>query len=145
MSVEWNSKFATNISEIDTQHKRLFFLLGELETLYNDNKGNLTGKSKEIKEAISALEQYTLSHFLIEERVMEDNDYPDLENHKLLHDKFTDKISDVKAEMLQGDLLINESKLDVYTQGLLKFLQTWLTNHIMIKDMEYKPFIRHTL
>lgn len=145
MGAEWSEKFETNISEIDTQHKRLFFLLGELEKLYDGNVGSLTTKVKEIKEAISNLEQYTLSHFLIEERVMEDNDYPDLENHIKLHDKFTDKITDVKREMLESDLLENEEKLDEYLKGLVKFLNTWLKNHIMIKDMDYKPYIRHAL
>lgn len=145
MAVEWSDKFKTNITEIDTQHKRLFFLVGELEALYTDNKGQLTSKTKEIKSSISALEQYTLSHFLIEERVMEDNDYPDLEKHKLIHNKFTDKILQVKAEMMAGDLLSNESKLDDYIHGILKFLGTWLTHHIMVEDMDYKPYIRHTL
>ncbi|MCC5814711.1 MAG: hemerythrin family protein [Leptospira sp.] len=145
MSIEWNNKFETNISEIDTQHKRLFFLLGEVENLYNNNKGNLSQKSKEIKEAISALEQYTLSHFLIEERVMEDNDYPDLENHKELHNKFTDKIFQGKEQMMTSDFFSDEAKVDDFLQHLIKFLNTWLTNHIMVKDMDYKPYIRHTL
>lgn len=145
MAAEWSEKLQTNITEIDTQHKRLFFLLGEFENLYNQNKGNLVSKTKEVKESISALEQYTLSHFLIEERVMEDNDFPDLENHIILHNKFSEKITEVKKEMVNGDLLTNEEKLDSYLQHLIKFLNTWLTNHIMVKDMEYKPYIRHTL
>lgn len=145
MAAEWSEKLQTNIAEIDTQHKRLFFLLGEFENLYNQNKGNLVSKTKEVKESISALEQYTLSHFLIEERVMEDNDFPDLENHIILHNKFSEKITEVKKEMVNGDLLTNEEKLDSYLQHLIKFLNTWLTNHIMVKDMEYKPYIRHTL
>lgn len=145
MALEWSSKLETNISEIDSQHKRLFFLINEMEALISNNQGKLTTKIKEIKESVSALEQYTLSHFLIEERVMEDNDYPDIENHKLLHNKFTDKITTVKEELLHGDLLKDEANLEIYLQGILKYLTTWLTNHIMVKDMEYKPFIRHTL
>lgn len=143
MSIEWTSKLETNISEIDTQHKRLFFLLGEVEKLYNENKGNLTQKSKEIKESISALEQYTLSHFLIEERVMEDNDYPDLENHKELHNKFTDRIAEVKEQMVSSSFFQDEEKVDASISHLIKFLNTWLTSHIMVKDMDYKPYIRH--
>jgi len=145
MAAEWSERFETNITEIDTQHRKLFSLLANLETLYTENKGNLKGKASQIKSALSELEQYTLTHFLIEERVMEDNDYPDLENHKFLHDKFTNKIGEFKEQLLSNGILEDESRLDEYLSHLIKYLSTWLTNHIMIKDMDYKPYIRRVL
>ncbi|WCL49313.1 bacteriohemerythrin [Leptospira sp. GIMC2001] len=145
MSVEWNEKYVTNITEIDTQHQRLFFLLGEVEKLYESNKGNLTKFIPQISKTILDLEHYTISHFLIEERVMEDSDYPDLENHKLLHDKFTTKIQDSKQELIELQKELDEEKLDEFLHKLIKFLGLWLTNHILIKDMDYKPFVKRTL
>ncbi|MCZ8237816.1 MAG: bacteriohemerythrin [Leptospiraceae bacterium] len=144
MSIEWNDKYKTNIIEVDTQHKRLFTLMKELETLYNSHKGSLVGNQNTIQKAISDLEQYTISHFLIEERIMEENNYPDLENHKLQHDKFTDKIHEFK-EILNVKNNLQESDIEENLDHILKFLGTWLTNHIMIKDMDYKPFIKHVL
>jgi hemerythrin len=89
------------------------------------------------------LEQYALSHFLIEERIMEENDYPDLENHRVFHDKFTDKILEIK-KLFQDEYVINdESKLDELITTILTFLESWLINHIMVQDMDYKPFIKH--
>ena len=145
MSVEWNDKYKTNITEVDTQHKRLFTLMQELETLHNNHKGSLVKNLPAVVHAVSELEQYTISHFLIEERIMEDNNYPDLENHKLLHDKFTDKIHEFKDFIKLKENLENESKLEENLEHILKYLGTWLTNNIMIKDMDYKPFIKRVL
>lgn len=145
MSIEWNSKYETNISEIDTQHRKLFELLNNLETLYLKNKGKLTENTKEIKKAISDLEQYTLSHFLIEERIMEDNDYPNLEDHKIQHNKFTEKINDLKNKLFHDGILEDESKLDSFLEDLVKYLKLWVSNHITIQDMDYKPYIRRVL
>jgi hemerythrin len=104
MILEWNDKYKTNIIEIDTQHQRLFILLANLVNLYSNNKGKLVPNVNAIKKSISELEQYALSHFLIEERIMEENDYPDLENHKAVHDKFTDKILEIKKLFLDENV-----------------------------------------
>jgi|JI9StandDraft_1071089.scaffolds.fasta_scaffold582619_1 hemerythrin len=143
MILEWNDKYKTNIIEIDTQHQRLFILLANLVNLYSNNKGKLVPNVNAIKKSISELEQYALSHFLIEERIMEENDYPDLENHKAVHDKFTDKILEIKKLFLDENVFSDESKLDDLIKTVLSFLEAWLINHIMVQDMEYKPFIKH--
>jgi hemerythrin len=143
MILEWNDKYKTNIIEIDTQHQRLFTLLANLVNLYKNNKGKLVPNINSVKKSIGELEQYALSHFLIEERIMEENDYPDLENHRVFHDKFTDKILEIK-KLFQDEYVINdESKLDELITTILTFLESWLINHIMVQDMDYKPFIKH--
>ncbi|NCN10104.1 MAG: hemerythrin family protein [Leptospira sp.] len=144
MSIEWKDSYKTNIIEVDTQHQRLFTLMEELDSLYHAHKGSLIKNLSSIRKAVSELEQYTISHFLIEERIMEENNYPDLENHKLQHDKFTDKILEFK-EKINNHTENDEATLDENLDHILKFLGTWLTNHIMIKDMDYKPYIKHVL
>lgn len=63
MIAHWDSKYETNISEIDSQHKKLFRLINNIETVYEENKHHLSGKSKVLLDAVSELEDYTLSHF----------------------------------------------------------------------------------
>ncbi|PKA12914.1 hemerythrin [Leptospira meyeri] len=145
MVTQWDSKYETNISEIDSQHKKLFRLINNIETVYDENKEHLSGKSKILVDAVSELEDYTLSHFLIEERVMELNQYPELEAHKKQHDRFTDKILELKNRLTTGNLLSNDEELDQFFGDLLKFLRAWLTNHILQEDMDYKPYIRFNI
>ncbi|MCW7488781.1 hemerythrin [Leptospira meyeri] len=145
MVTQWDSKYETNISEIDSQHKKLFRLINNIETVYDENKEHLSGKSKILVDAVSELEDYTLSHFLIEERVMELNQYPELEAHKKQHDRFTDKILELKNRLTTGNLLSNDEELNQFFGDLLKFLRAWLTNHILQEDMDYKPYIRFNI
>ncbi|MDF3818706.1 bacteriohemerythrin [Leptospira sp. 96542] len=143
--IEWDSKYETNISEIDSQHKKLFRLIHQIETVYEENKNHLSEKSKLLIDTISELEDYTLSHFLIEERVMELNQYPELETHKKQHDQFTDKILELKEKLNQSNLLSNNKDLEVFFANLIQFLRKWLTQHILKEDMSYKPFIKFNL
>lgn len=145
MVTQWDSKYETNISEIDSQHKKLFRLINNIETVYDENKEHLSGKSKILVDAVSELEDYTLSHFLIEERVMELNQYPKLEAHKKQHDRFTDKILELKNRLTSGNLLSNDEELNQFFGDLLKFLRAWLTNHILQEDMDYKPYIKFNI
>ncbi|MCW7491915.1 bacteriohemerythrin [Leptospira sp. 2 VSF19] len=145
MVTQWDSKYETNISEIDSQHKKLFRLINNIETVYDENKEHLSAKSKILVDAVSELEDYTLSHFLIEERVMELNQYPELEAHKKQHDRFTDKILELKNRLTTGNLLSNDEELNQFFGDLLKFLRAWLTNHILQEDMDYKPYIKFNI
>ncbi|MCW7469537.1 bacteriohemerythrin [Leptospira kanakyensis] len=145
MVTKWDSKYETNISEIDSQHKKLFRLINNIETVYDENKEHLSGKSRILLDAVSELEDYTLSHFLIEERVMELNQYPELEAHKKQHDRFTDKILELKNRLTSGNLLTNDAELDQFFGDLLNFLRAWLTNHILKEDMDYKPYIKFNI
>ncbi|ABZ92920.1 hemerythrin [Leptospira biflexa] len=145
MIANWDVKYETNISEIDSQHKKLFRLINQIETIYEENQNHLSAKSKSLVDAVSELEDYTLSHFLIEERVMELNQYPDLEAHKKQHDRFTDKILELKNRLTSGTLLSNDLELNQFFSDLIGFLRLWLTNHILQEDMNYKPFIKHNL
>lgn len=145
MIANWDVKYETNISEIDSQHKKLFRLINQIESIYEENKSHLSNHSKLLIDAVSELEDYTISHFLIEERVMELNQYPELEAHKKQHDRFTDKILELKKRLTTGNLVTNDAELNQFFSDLIQFLRLWLTNHILKEDMNYKPFIKLVL
>lgn len=142
MIANWDVKYETKISEIDSQHKKLFRLINEIESIFEDNKDHLSTKTKSLLQAVSELEDYTISHFLIEERVMELNLYPNLEAHKKQHDRFTDKILELKNRLTSDKLLENDKELNQFFTDLISFLRLWLTNHILQEDMNYKPYIK---
>ncbi|XDD43110.1 bacteriohemerythrin [Leptospira sp. WS60.C2] len=142
MIANWDVKYETKISEIDSQHKKLFRLINEIESIFEDNKDHLSTKTKSLLQAVSELEDYTISHFLIEERVMELNLYPNLEAHKKQHDRFTDKILELKNRLTSDKLLENDKELNQFFTDLIRFLRLWLTNHILQEDMNYKPYIK---
>ena len=65
--------------------------------------------------------------------VMEACGYPSLDGHKEEHLRFTQEIRYVRDRYVRGgDAGIG--------QELLDFLKNWLTHHILIQYMDYKPY-----
>ena len=72
----------TGIKDIDIQHKELFHRIENLTlSLYNGNK-------LETVRMMQFLEEYTESHFLLEESLFKNSMYPVCDVHVREHDKF---------------------------------------------------------
>ena len=120
----WKDEYSVGIEEMDNDHKKLLNLINQLQTAVH----YYTGKEFEEK-ALDELVDYTKTHFKKEEKLMEDNDYADLEAHKLQHQQFIDKVNH-SVEQYKKDS-------DVTITDTLKFLKEWLINHINGTDKEY--------
>jgi hemerythrin len=142
MSVQWEAKYSLNISDIDSQHKRFFYLLDQTKCLYSENKGNLLAHVKQIKETILELEKYSITHFLMEERAMEDTHYPNFESHKAQHIKFTNEIENFITQLKNDEIIKDEIRLNDFLEKIIRFINSWFTNHIQMKDIELKPFVK---
>ncbi|MDH5717220.1 MAG: bacteriohemerythrin [Spirochaetia bacterium] len=130
MKLIWNEEFLTGIESIDEQHKRIFDLIERLE-----NEIDKQCSTTEIPaEIIMELLDYTLKHFIFEESLLEQNDYPEFTDHKIAHDMLTMKVMQYKED-LDADKQIDCSEL-------INFLYEWLTTHIKIVDMKYVSFIK---
>ena len=66
MAIEWSEKFATGNHEIDTQHRRLFDMLNNLERRINDGES-----PSEMMDVFDDLVDYTKVHFANEEQCIE--------------------------------------------------------------------------
>ena len=126
--IEWNNTFATNIKEIDEQHKILFDNLNKLnESIESDN-------SVEASAAVlNELYEYTIYHFNTEEEMLIYKKYPKLTEHKKQHEDFTYRILQFKSEFRRENI--------IDAKDFLEFLSTWLKNHTTTLDIEYAEYI----
>lgn len=120
----WKDEYSVGIEEMDNDHKKLLNLINQLQTAVH----YYTGKEFEEK-ALDELIDYTKTHFKKEEKLLEDNDFADLEAHKLQHQQFIDKINLSVEQYKQNS--------DVTIIDTLKFLKEWLIKHINGTDKEY--------
>lgn len=90
--------------------------------------------SEVAEKTCSELIAYTISHFDNEEMAMTAVNYPELEEHKLEHER-------LKREVLSFQLRINNSFPDGTTE-LYHFLRGWLVNHIQDCDKKYGPYLK---
>ncbi len=123
--IQWNEGMSVGVDAIDSDHRRL------LETINEINDAITEGKTSDVIEKIFVrLEQYVVEHFAREEALMEQGHYDELEQHRRQHQKFVNKVPQLKAKLLSAD------SMDVALEVSL-FLTNWLMNHVIMEDMSY--------
>jgi methyl-accepting chemotaxis protein/hemerythrin len=127
-ALEWDVSFATGVSKYDEQHKVLFNMVNDLADAMQQKK------SKEaVGRVLNGLAEYTINHFAGEERDFAQTHYPEETQHKALHKKLLDQVTELIGKFNAGEQLI--------AQDVINFLQDWLINHIKGTDKKYGPHL----
>ena len=121
----FNEKYITGIELIDREHRRLFEIIAEADSLIRAEF--LHDKYDEIVTILDELREYTKEHFSDEEKYMESIHYTRLEAQKRAHESFVEKLTEINLE----DIDENQQE---YLEELLEYLLAWLVNHILKAD-----------
>lgn len=123
----WNEKYAFGIEKIDTQHKKLFYIMEKISLL------NAASPSirENIRGILYELSEYMQEHFRDEEAYMKAIGYPEIDHHTMLHAKIIEQVKSVAS---------TGSNLGII-QTKLKFLvKKAMTDHIVYEDTKIKLF-----
>ena len=125
MAIGWRDDLLTGVREIDEQHRELFARFGALLNACNEGKGN-----EEVLRLFTFLDEYVVSHFSAEERIMRSCGYPDYPEHRQQHQKFVRDLGELKQQFRDGgaglSLVISTNQMMI----------EWLTRHIEKMDKE---------
>jgi hemerythrin len=124
---EWRSEYTVGVPEIDRQHRYLFALGARLA-----RSAESVDDAQELAYIVRELSQYANEHFVFEEQVMEKAGYEHLAYHKAMHEFMRTRLVLLKAQLDKGLLGRDE---------LTEFMETWLTEHIIMEDMRYIPAV----
>ena len=124
----FTDNYKTGIELIDNEHRRLFEIIDEVNTLIHEEL--LFDKYDEIMRLLSELKDYTEFHFEDEEAYMEQIKYPSLDIQRRAHSAFVERLVGINLTELDD---MDEHQQD-YLMELLSFLQNWLINHILKSD-----------
>lgn len=130
MSLQWTDDLATNVGEIDLQHKALIKKINDLLSACSEQKG-----TEEIKTFLQFLTGYVIVHFADEERLMTEQHFPGAGAHRLEHRDFRERLARLREEYQAGmhDAVLAEA---VWTAG------QWFIEHIKRTDLALAGFIR---
>jgi len=123
----WTPDLEIGIDVIDGQHRRIVDYLNDVHSAV------AARDRKQITDTLDNLVDYTVTHFAFEEALMEQAGYKQVDDHKRVHARFTQRIQDYQRRNEEGE--------DVARQ-LLQDLKIWLTNHIKRDDQDYAPTVR---
>lgn len=126
--LEWNIQYSVGDPKIDQQHAYLFELASTLAKHVHD--------PEVVAGTIKSLHKYVEAHFAHEESLMEKANYEHLEEHRKMHELMRTRL----------DLLTLQLKLgQLNRHDLVEFMETWLTEHIIMEDMRYIPSVARVL
>lgn len=130
----WNENYVFNIPVIDEQHKKLIDLIEDAENLLSDAQEGMDCID-EVVGILEELEDYTVSHFDEEEKLMLAADYEGYDEHHMEHTFFIKKVDKALAADLDSDP-VNQ------LIGICSFLKNWVTHHILDIDVQYVPSLK---
>lgn len=118
----WTHDLDTGIEWIDEQHKQIVNYINELHEV---RQSDIRAK---IGEVMNNLVEYTVTHFSEEEAMLERAGYHLTEVHKGVHERFVERLNDIRARYKAGNDTAEE---------LLRLLENWLFSHIRVNDHGY--------
>ena len=124
--IQWKDEYNTGCPEIDKHHQKLASIINELYEAFE----HALAESKSI-EILKELEDYTQYHFTAEEELMAKYNYPNLDRHKIEHQRLIKELKDIKQRILN-----NQDRLAGFE--LMLTLKDWILDHILESDHKYK-------
>jgi hemerythrin len=127
--IDWKEFYSVGHPNIDLQHREILDIINDLYGAMAFNKENMV-----LGDLLERLVAYTMNHFTLEEKIMEEHGFPRLAEHKRLH-----YLMAQKTRKMRGDFDSLSGK------ALLNYLKDWWTNHILLEDKQYAPYLTQVL
>lgn len=131
MPTVWSDEtMSIGLPAIDADHRRLLELINEVEAVALQRS-----PTDVIERVLAQLAQYVSYHFRREEDMMRKAGFPDLADHEMLHEEFSDRVCQLTAQYFTDANLAD-------SRELLDFLSNWLVVHIQSRDPEFVSWVK---
>ncbi len=128
----WKADMSVGLEELDQDHRFLIQVINRLAVNAEND-----GDAEAIRECLASLRNYAEFHFAREESVMRACGYSTLAEHQDEHRAFTREIAAIVDRFDQGDANVRAE----INENLIGYLKDWLTHHILVVDMGYRPLV----
>ncbi len=126
--IAWKEIYETGIVALDNEHRTLVAEVNKLYEAVRDKHGE-----EVIGDILTMLESYTVDHFQHEEKLMAEYHFPGLEEHQRIHRELIGAVQELKQRA--------DSGTEELAHDFLKFLRSWLLEHILDVDKRYGSFL----
>jgi hemerythrin-like metal-binding protein len=122
--IVWDKRLETGHGKIDEQHKSLVEIFNRLHGAMKQGKGR-----DEVEGILVFLKDYTVSHFSMEEQLMNEHNYAGAAKHKQIHAELVQQVADLVSKFQKGTATL--------TLPVMNFLEDWLVQHIQGEDYRF--------
>jgi hemerythrin-like metal-binding protein len=127
-SLTWNEAMSVGVPMLDADHRCLMRIINLLSDVSDAEAPAV------IETVLETLLIYGEFHFAREEQVMSCYNFPGAKVHVGEHRDFVNVIADLRRRWQQR-------REPGMAGELLDYLTEWLSHHILIQDMAYKPYV----
>jgi len=127
--ISWKEDYLIGVETLDNDHKTLFGLINEFHDAFQQSR-----QRRDLVNILNRLVAYAEEHFDREEAAMKSHDYPETDNHHLLHEELFDTIFALNTRIETDSLPLDRE--------IIAFLKHWLSSHILEHDLQFAYFIR---
>ena len=121
----WNKSYETGNEKIDSDHKELF------RSIEKVLEASVKERKEVFDETIEFLSKYVKRHFEMEQGLMKQSSYPDMQNHINAHNSFAKKINEIR---------LSNGKSFKNSAHLREVLVDWLVAHVMSADKKFAKY-----
>jgi hemerythrin-like metal-binding protein len=121
---EWVPEYSVSVERFDSDHQRLFCLIGDLAEAMREGRG-----TDEVFRILQELADYTRIHFEAEEQAMREAGYRALVAHMAEHRALVSRLAEYCSSF--------DASSDVIATDVLLFLYGWLKDHVLVTDRKY--------
>lgn len=135
-SIGWTKEFETGVDILDAQHRRYVELLNDYLVKASDSTMAPDDKVIQLVEALNVLRQSSEKHFSIEESIMNNAEFPDIEPHQEEHAYFIRHLQEL------SDNLETNGFSPELSQQVNYYIVEWFIQHILLLDMQLIDFLK---
>ena len=126
--LSWSPQYSIGNEVIDAEHEELFRLVNAFHDHWQEKRDQ-----QSIAQLLNQLVVYAEMHFQHEEVIMLDAGFPRLVEHQQVHESMVDSIFSLRQSFEQ-----HHNHLEMNT---MKFVKTWLVEHIIQNDYLFRDFL----
>jgi hemerythrin len=126
--IVWDESFSVGVEVLDKQHKQIVEIINRL---IDEPKEGFD--PDEVAKILDELTKFAHYHFKMEEQLLAEHGYYDLRTQQDEHKEFRIELANLCMDSMKNHTII--------PINVLLYLKEWWTDHILVKDMKYRPFL----
>ena len=129
---KWSDQYAIGGGIIDKENKALFDLVNKFNQSIPDFQ-----TPGQMLSILGSFKKYTQIHFPREEKLQQVSGYSFCEDHKKEHGALVEKLNGFIEKVMGA----NEDNVTDLAVEIGKFLEEWITGHVIESDLSLKPYV----
>ena len=127
--LKWFKALEVGVEVIDNDHREMMNMLQRIQDAIREQSLDIS------KELINEFILLTRLHFTAEEKILEETNFPNLKQHRVVHGKLLAQAIDL------GKIVLNATHVDELSEHL-DDLAGFLFHDVIGSDMEFKSYLQ---